>query len=296
MSSDRSGDVQQARLGFAEELRHIAHVRSPAVVEAFATVPREHFLGPGPWRVLSPLRDGNYWTTEDADPKRLYHDVLVAIDEKRGLNNGQPSLWANLYDQLDLRRGGHVIHVGAGVGYYSAILAEIVGAAGRVTALELDSDLAARATALLADAWPQAQAIAADGFAFRSDRPADAIVVNAGVTHISTAWLDSLAPENGRLLVPLTGSNWWGSFLLITRRGGETRRYPARFVSRTGIIGCVGGRDAEAEARLREALAKADFTAIRSLRRPPEQPDESCWLEGDGWWLSTTAVDTGAGS
>jgi protein-L-isoaspartate(D-aspartate) O-methyltransferase len=95
-------DVAQARRWFAEELRHTAHVRSPAVVEAFATVPREHFAGPGPWRVLSPIGGPEYWTAADADPRRLSHDVLVAIDETRRLNNGRPSLWAARLDQLGL--------------------------------------------------------------------------------------------------------------------------------------------------------------------------------------------------
>ena len=27
-----------------------------------------------------------------ADPRHVYHDVLIALDEARGLNNGQPSL------------------------------------------------------------------------------------------------------------------------------------------------------------------------------------------------------------
>lgn len=52
----------------------MAHVRSPAIVAAFATVPREHFTGPGPWRLLSPWYSQSYWTTEDADPRHLYHD------------------------------------------------------------------------------------------------------------------------------------------------------------------------------------------------------------------------------
>ena len=73
--------------------------------------------------------------------------MLVAIDETRGLNNGQPSLWASLFDQLDLKPGERVIHVGAGAGYYSAILAEIVGSTGRVRALEIDPGLAERARA-----------------------------------------------------------------------------------------------------------------------------------------------------
>jgi len=34
---------------------------------------------------------------------------------------------------------------------------------------------------------------------------------------------------------------------------------------------------------------------VRSLRRAPEKPDASCWLAGDGWWLSRAPVaDTDA--
>jgi protein-L-isoaspartate(D-aspartate) O-methyltransferase len=292
MISEPRDGIRQARRWFAEELRHTAHVGSPAVVKAFAAVPREHFAGPGPWRVLSPMRGPDYWTTDDADPRRLCHDILVAIDETRRLNNGQPSLWASLIDQLGLAAGDSMIHVGAGLGYYSAIMAEIVGPGGRMTAIEIDPGLAERARANLARAWPQATVVAADGFAFRADEPVDAIVVNAGVTHLAPAWLDSLKAEGGRLLVPLTNGSLWGAFLIVTRRGA---RYPVRFASRTGIIPCVGGRNPDAEARLAEALATADYTAIKSLRRPPEKPDDTCWLAGEGWWLSTAEADDAAG-
>jgi protein-L-isoaspartate(D-aspartate) O-methyltransferase len=277
--------IEEARQRYAEELRFTAKVGSRAVVEAFATAPRERFLGPGPWRVLSPMAMAEYWTTEDADPRHLYHDVLIAIDEERRVNNGQPSLWARMYDQLELSRGGHVVHIGAGTGYYSAILAEIVGRAGRVTAIEVDPTLAARATENLATAWPQATVVTADGFRFQPDQPAGAIVVNAGVTHFSSVWLDALAAENGRLLVPLTNAERWGCFLMITRQTGD--RYAARLAGRVGMIPCVGGRDPAAEERLTAALARGDFTAIRSLRRAPEEPDHTCRLAGEGWWLST---------
>jgi protein-L-isoaspartate(D-aspartate) O-methyltransferase len=285
--------IEEARQRYAEELRFTAKLASRAVVDAFATVPRERFFGPGPWRVLSPMAMPEYWTTEDADPRHLYHDVLIAIDEERRLNNGQPSLWARMYDQLELSRGDHAVHVGAGTGYYSAILAEIVGPAGRITAVEVDPILAARAKENLAAAWPQATVVATDGFLFQPDRPADAIAVNAGVTHVSSVWLDALAAENGRLLVPLTNADRWGGFLMITRRGADPDRYAARFAGRVGIIPCVGGRDPAAEEKLGSALAKSDFTAIRSLRRAPDEPDHTCWLAGEGWWLSTAPANSG---
>ena len=278
--------VEQARQWYAEELRFIARLRSRPVIDAFATVPRERFVGRGPWRICSPMRLAEYWTTEDADPRHVYHDALIALDEKRHLNNGQPSLWAFLYDQLGLAPGAHVVHVGAGTGYYSAVLAEIVGSTGQVAAVEIDPDLAARARDNLSG-WPQATVILANGFTFRPDRPADAIIVNAGVSHPSMDWLDALAAENGRLLLPLTNADRRGGFLKIERHGGETRRYAARHVSPTGIISCIGGRDPLAEERLKAALARSSLAAVRSLRRAPDHPDETCWLAGDGWWLST---------
>src|SRR3954469_19233795 len=124
--------VVAARRRFAEELRHTARVRSPAVVRAFAAVPRERFGGPGPWRIRDPTDLSSYRTTADADPRHLYHDVLVALHEARRLNNSQPHLWAALYAPLRLAAGPHVVHAGAGTGYYSAVLAEIVGREGRV--------------------------------------------------------------------------------------------------------------------------------------------------------------------
>jgi protein-L-isoaspartate(D-aspartate) O-methyltransferase len=284
--------LEAARRWFAEELRHVARVRSPAVLEAFATVPREYFAGAGPWRLLSPWYMSEYWTTEDADPRHLYHDVLIAIDPARRLNNGQPSLWAFGYDQLDLAPGEHVVHVGIGTGYYSAILAQIVGRDGMVTAVEIDAELAERARANLAVGWPQANVVAASGFDYRPERPADAIIVNAGVTHLSTAWLDSLAADNGRLLVPLTAADRFGAFVLITRQHGRTDRYAARYVCRVGIIDCIGGRDPDAESKLMMALRRSQFVPpVQSLRRPPEEPDDSCWLAGDGWWLSMAPVE-----
>ena len=281
--------VRTARQLFAEELRFIANITSRSVVNAFARIPREHFVGPGPWRIKSPLRLEDYWTTADANPRHVYHDVLIALDETRGINNGQPSLWAKLFDRLNLGVGAHVVHVGAGAGYYTAILAEIVGAQGRVIAVEIDPLLAGRARDNLAP-WPQAIVVVADGLAFQEDQSADAIIVSAGVSHITMAWIDMLSANAGRLLIPLTNSDGWGGFLLIERQTEETQRYPVQCVNPTGIIHCIGGRDPAAEERLSAAMARSRMTNVQSLRRAPDEPDETCWLSGDGWWLSTAAA------
>ena len=66
--------------------------------------------------------------------------MLVAIDPARQLNNGQPSGLCRWIDALDLSEGETVVHAGCGTGYYTALMAHMVGPTGHVTAIELDRD------------------------------------------------------------------------------------------------------------------------------------------------------------
>ena len=125
---------------YAEELEAVVKLRTPALVDAFATVPRERFLPPGPWTVLADS-DLNYAigsgaqrmrTTPDADPARVYHNIAVAIDPARQLFNGQPGTLGMWIDAVELTPGARVLHVGCGLGYYTAVMGECVGAVGRV--------------------------------------------------------------------------------------------------------------------------------------------------------------------
>jgi len=265
---------------YAEELAYAGHLTSPAVIRAFARVPRERFLGPGPWRIYQPYTR-SYWTTPDADPTHLYHDVLVAIDETRLLNNGQPSFLAFLIEALELREGDHAVHVGCGTGYFTAILAELVGPGGRVTAIEVDADLAARSRGNLAD-LSHVEVVRADG-GEHAFAPADAILVNAGATHPRPIWLESLHP-NGRLVLPLTGMNGTGGVLNVVKEGGG---YAARFISSISIFPCVGARDADTARLLGEAFAGGGWAAVRSLRRDAHEAEPTCWLHSDRLCLST---------
>lgn len=276
--------LDHIRRWFAEDLSlRVAPLRNPSLIDAFAAVPRERFLGDGPWQLIVPPRFYRPFASADADPRWLYHDLLVAIDASRGLNNGQPSFWMHNFDELDLRPGQRVMQIGAGTGYYSAILAELVGPRGRVVAVEFDSDLAARARAN-AKLWPQIAVVAVDG---RTHDPGelDAIVACAGCTHPAPLWLDRLA-EGGRLVMPLTGEHGWG-FMLRAQRHGD--RFEAHSVGGVGIYHCEGGRDADAARRLREALelvGSADMP-VAALHRgaPPEGAQARCWFAGPGYWL-----------
>ena len=280
MSNQSTDPVAAARQCYAEELHFQARIRSPAVRAAFATVPRERFVGAGPWRVRSPMDMAEYWTTADADPRAVYHDVLIALDEARGINNGQPSLWAFLLDQPDIQPGERVLHLGCGTGYYTAVMAELVGPTGKITAIEIDSDLAEKARAALMP-WPQIVVSHADG-ASLSLEPADLIVASAGATHPLPSWLDALK-QGGRLMFPMTATRR-GGMLLVTREVEDG--FSARFLCQVGFIDFSGARDPDIDRRLAAALARDSGRAVRSLRRDYHARDRTCWLHSEGWCLS----------
>jgi protein-L-isoaspartate(D-aspartate) O-methyltransferase len=279
--TDSSNDpVEAARLSYAEELRFTSHIRSAAVCSAFASVPRERFVGAGPWRIRSSMGASEYWTTGDADPCAVYHDVLIALDESRHINNGQPSLWAFLIDHLNIAAGEQVLHLGCGTGYYTAVMAELIGRRGKITAMEIDAGLAEKARIAL-EPWPQVTARNADGSKL-SFEPADLIVASAGATHPLTSWLDALKPS-GRLLFPMTARRR-GRMLLITREIGGC--FAARYLCHVGFIDFSGARDPAISRRLEAALARDRGQAVQSLRRDHHLKSRACWLHGEGWCLS----------
>jgi len=282
-------ELDGIRRRYAEELAGRLGLRSKRLVEALATVAREDFVGRGPWLTLRAPE--GYVSTPDADPARVYADIPIALDPGRLLNNGAPSLVAALIDALDVEEGHHVVHIGAGTGYYSAILGEIVGRSGHVTAVELDRGFAASAVRNLT-AWPQVTLVAGDGTRHAA-QPADAILVSAGCTHPKAHWLDGLLP-GGRLLIPFTGirppppaarfgRNLAGQGLLVRRQGD---RFAARFLIGMGVSFCHGARDVIHERLLIESFRAGGASEVRSLVRFAHPRDGKCWLHAPEFCLS----------
>jgi len=276
--------IAAARRAFAEELRFVAHLGDKRVVDAFAAVPRERFVGAGPWRIFD-IDGVSYWSTPDADPRHLYHNVLIALDESTGLNTGQPSLWAYHFDRLSIKEGDRVLQIGTGSGYFTAILAEIVGRSGKVLGLEVEPQLTTMAQGNLG-IWPQASVRLVEGIV-PIEGQWDTIIAFAGATAPPRPWLDALAP-GGRALIPMTGAERWGFMLRLDRHGAG---FAARSAGRVGFFPCVGARDDTEAAKLSFALGDAaGQQALKSLRRDAHQRDDSCWLHGDGWCLSKQAL------
>ena len=115
------GAADRARTRLVDGLRNSGRVRHAAVEEAFRAVPRHLFLPQVPLA-------------------RAYADEAVAVQSVDGVTTSsasQPSMMAIMLEQLDLRPGHRVLEVGAGTGYNAALLARIVGPAGRVVAIDI---------------------------------------------------------------------------------------------------------------------------------------------------------------
>lgn len=282
-------ELQAVRRAYAQQTLAGAKVVDDRLHSAFVSVRREDFLPPGPWPILQ-LRDGTYRNTPDGDPAHLYTDDLIGIAPERGINNGQPRLHAELLHFAAIRAGEHVVHIGAGAGYYSAIMAELAGNDGRVTAIEFAADLAAKARKNLSDR-PNVTVIHGDGSVAAFD-DADVIYVNAGATRPADNWLDRLK-VGGRLILPLTTEEGFAPVPAAdVRRGGVFRivrtkdGFLARWISGVAIYPCEGMRDPVSERALATAFEGGGWERVTRLVRRDDVPTAECWLKGPGWCLT----------
>jgi len=273
------GEIEAARRAYAAEIARMAEVEDSRIGEALAAVPREAFLPPPPWTVI---RMGT--GTRTSDVASLYDNVLVAIAPERGINNGEPALHAMWMDAVAPQPGETVIHVGAGTGYYTAILARLVAPGGRVEAFEYESDLAAQAVANLQDE-PNVIVHAASAFGRALPR-ADVVYVNAGVLAPDVEWLRALAP-GGRLIFPWQPHKGWGPAMLVRR---TENGFSARPLMTVGFIACSGTSEKISVGNL---PTEADLAAVRSIWiRSERAPDASAVAVYDDVWFSSEEVGT----
>jgi protein-L-isoaspartate(D-aspartate) O-methyltransferase len=283
-------DQPAHRRNYALQLLAKAGVDDNArLLAAFACVPREDYVGPPPW-IFDDIFGSGYRPVASTDPIVLYQDVLVGLKTEKGINNGSPSLHAAAFDAFKIREGETVVHMGAGVGYYTAIMAELVGPSGRVIGVEYDASLAQRAKANLAS-YANVEVVQGDAFDWPKQQ-ADVIYANFALDHPPEAWIEKLAPY-GRLIFPLgipaieksrIGFTRHAGYLMIDR---QAEGFGARFLQ---IVSFIWGESTRPVPEGRHAGLEAAFRArglrrVRSLRWKTEATGEEWYGEKD-WGLS----------
>jgi protein-L-isoaspartate(D-aspartate) O-methyltransferase len=265
------------RRAYAERITRLANARDPRIEQAFAAVPREDFLPPPPWTAIS-----LGVATQVRELADIYDNVLVAIDRRRGINNGEPALHAAWLDAVGPNPGETIVHVGAGTGYYTAILAILAEPGGRVEAYEYERDLAAQASRNLR-AYSHVRVHADSAFG-RALPGADVVYVNAGVVAPDAEWLRALNP-GGRLIFPWQPHRGWGPAMLVTRRAGG---FSAAVLMNVGFISCSGASEMISGTR---SPSEAELAGVRSIwLRDERPPDESALAVYERVWFSSEEV------
>ena len=200
---------------FAPQRKHMVQaqlysrgIRDRAVLEAFQQVPRHCFVPP-----------------ESMDHSYADHPLPIAA----GQTISQPFIVAYILQALQLRPTDQTLELGAGSGYQTALLAEMVN---QVHSIEFFPDLATAARQVLARLkYTNIEIHLGDGSTGWPERaPFDAIVVSAAAEKIPPALIEQLAMW-GRLIIPV--GNKEQHLVLVTRTPDGVQQkslVPVRFV------------------------------------------------------------------
>jgi len=209
-------DYAATRNQMVEEQISSRGIKDPLVLAAMKQVPRHLFVDDS-------LRD------------RAYEDHPLPIGE--GQTISQPYMIALMAEALKLAEGEHVLEVGTGSGYLTAVLAE---QGVRMCSLELSAQLAARArTTLYALGYHNVNVHVGDGtLGLPSEAPFDAIVIGAAASRLPRPLLSQLR-MGGRLVVPVGEEDLQTLVRIWKEPGGLREEYfgECRFVKLRGEYG-----------------------------------------------------------
>jgi protein-L-isoaspartate(D-aspartate) O-methyltransferase len=186
------------------------------LLRAFRTVPRELFV-------------------ESDAP---YGDQALPIES--GQTISQPYVVAFMTDAARPRRpdgwrGARTLEIGTGSGYQAAILAEL---GAEVISVERHEALSRRAReALVRAGYPDVRLVVGDGSrGYPPNAPYDAVLVTAAGPSVPTPLLEQLAPDGGRLVMPV-GTREHQMLTLVVRRGDDFESRPLEPVVFVPLLG-----------------------------------------------------------
>lgn len=190
-------DYKAERYAWVE--RYIAaRVEDARILQAFKTVPRHEFVGPG-------------------DKAKAYKDRPLPIGH--GQTISQPSLVAQMVALLKLTGKETVLDVGAGSGFQAAILGQL---AKKVIGIEIVSELAEEAQGRMERLGYENVTITQGNgwYGHEPEAPYDGIKVAAAADSIPTALIEQLE-EGGRLVIPVERPMGMQRVIVGIKRDGE---------------------------------------------------------------------------
>lgn len=163
-------------------------LKTPSIIEAFKKVDRADF-------VLAEFKDNPYGD----------YPLFIGF----GQTISQPTTVAFMLELLQPQKGERVLDVGAGSGWTTALLAEIIGSHSMVWGVESVPELVEFGQNNLAKySFTQAEIIrASDKLGLSEKAPFDKILVSAAAQELPSELIDQLK-VGGRLVLPIKNSIW----------------------------------------------------------------------------------------
>jgi protein-L-isoaspartate(D-aspartate) O-methyltransferase len=188
-------------------------IRDPQVLDAVGRIPRELFV---PEKYASSAYDDN------------------PLPIGMGQTISQPYIVALMTQLLELKGTEHVLEIGTGSGYQTALLSEL---AGRVYTIERFNELGEQAQAVLAklDCCNIDFAVGDGSCGWPDDRPFDRIIVTAALPDIPETLKNQL--KEGGLIVAPVGGQWTQELIVARKHAGHLITTPVcgcRFVKLIG--------------------------------------------------------------
>jgi protein-L-isoaspartate(D-aspartate) O-methyltransferase len=221
MDEPRGEATDAARATMVAEQLRLRGIADERILRVMGEVPRDRFV---------PL----------ANRSIAYADEALPIAS--GQTISQPYIVARMTELLAPAAGARILEIGTGSGYQAAILAAL-GCV--VVSIERHADLAEAARVRLAELGfgGRVEVRVGDGSAGDpAGAPWDGIIVTAAAPSIPAPLREQLAPDGGRLVIPV-GERSRQDLLLVVRQGDEWDEEndgPCVFVPLVGKQGFTG--------------------------------------------------------
>ena len=209
---------EEKRRQLVELLKREGRIKSKSVEKAFLKIPRENFV-----------------------TERAKH--LAYLDTPLEIGNGQtisaPHMVAIMCEELDIKKDQKILEIGAGSGYHSAIVSELVGKNGRVYTIEKYSNLAEFAKDNIKKTKIENVIVkVGDGsLGLEEYSPYDRIYVTCAAPDVPQPLIDQLV-DGGKMLIPV--GRMFSNLVFIEKEKGNIKKKDLGGCSFVPLVGKYG--------------------------------------------------------